>query len=302
MVRTTWQRRHEYAVAQVDVFSGPAFIWAEAVCRTLRLAGKPYVLTLHGGSLPEFAEHWPGPVRRLLASAAAVTTPSRFLLERMSRYRSDLELCPNPLHLGDYPFRLRTQPRPQLIWLRTFHELYNPTLAVRVLSLLRSHVPDVELIMLGPTRQQSTRKRAGELAIELSVEDRLSLHGRVSKTDVGSWLDRADIFLNTTNVDNTPVSVMEAMACGLCVVSTNVGGIPYLIRDGKNGLLVPPNDAEAMAAAVRKILDTPGLAERLSRRARQTVSGLDWSQVLPRWEAILQSAASMSTVENRKWR
>ena len=55
MVWTVWKRRHEYSVAQVAVFSGPAFIWAEVVCAALRLIGKPYVLTLHGGNLPQFA-------------------------------------------------------------------------------------------------------------------------------------------------------------------------------------------------------------------------------------------------------
>lgn len=300
MIRTAWRCRDDYALAQVDVFSGTAFIWAEAVCRTLRAAGKPYVLTLHGGSLPEFAERWPGRVRRLLRSAAVVATPSRFLHERMSPYRADLTLCPNPLHLRRYPFRLRTQPRPRLIWIRTFHELYNPTLAVQVLALLRPNLPEVELIMIGPSRQGQVVESVRQLAIELAVEDRLDIRGAVPKADISMWLDRADIFLNTTNADNTPVSVMEAMACGLCVVSTNVGGIPYLVRDGEDGLLVGREDPQAMAMAVRKVFDQPGLAERLSGNARRNVSALDWSQILPRWESILQSVSDASPSSRRR--
>ena len=69
MLLTASRHRHEYAVAQIDVFSGPAFCWAEAVAWTLRRLDKPYVLTLHGGNLPEFAARWPGRVRLLLASA-----------------------------------------------------------------------------------------------------------------------------------------------------------------------------------------------------------------------------------------
>src|SRR4051794_33671729 len=76
MLRTAWTRRHEYSVAHVDVYSGAAFLWAEAVCLALRGAGKPFVLTLHGGNLPAFARRWPRRVRRLLGAAAAVTTPS----------------------------------------------------------------------------------------------------------------------------------------------------------------------------------------------------------------------------------
>ena len=128
MLSTAWFERRRYAVAQVDVYSGPAFSWAEAVCWTLRRAGKPFVLTLHGGNLPGFARRWPGRVRRLLGSATAVTTPSRYLWERMGSFRKDVRLLPNSLDVSRYPFRVREQVRPQLVWLRAFHQIYNPDL------------------------------------------------------------------------------------------------------------------------------------------------------------------------------
>jgi glycosyltransferase involved in cell wall biosynthesis len=77
------------------------------------------------------------------------------------------------------------------------------------------------------------------------------------------------------------------MACGLCVVSTNVGGIPYLLEHEHDALLVPPDDAEAMAAAVTRLLTEPGLAERLSHNARQKAEQFDWSVILPQLENIL---------------
>jgi glycosyltransferase involved in cell wall biosynthesis len=136
MVYTAWSRRSEYSVAQVDVFSGPAFLWAETVCLTLRMAGRPYVLTLHGGKLPVFATRWPKRVRNLLVSAYAVTTPSRYLLEHMKSYLDNVRLIANPIETGRYQFRLRKKPGPRIIWLRAFHEIYNPVLAPQVLSLL----------------------------------------------------------------------------------------------------------------------------------------------------------------------
>ena len=107
MLRTILKWRRSYAVAQVDVFSGLAFFWSEAACATLRWCGKPYVLTLHGGNLPEFARRHPQRVRRLLQSARAVTAPSRYLSEQMAPYRDGLRLLPNALALDDYQFRLR---------------------------------------------------------------------------------------------------------------------------------------------------------------------------------------------------
>jgi len=81
------------------------------------------------------------------------------------------------------------------------------------------------------------------------------------------------------------------MACGLCVVSTDVGGMPYLVENGEQALLVPPNDAAAMAGAVRRVLTEPGLAEKLSRAGRARAEEFDWSRVLPEWQKLLGSLA-----------
>ena len=115
MVATTWHARQRYGVAWVDVFSGPAFVWAEAVCWT-SARRKPYVLMLRGGSLPDFASRWPGRVRALLNSAASVLVPSGYLFDHMRRYRADLRLVPNALHwVESSPFRLRRRPLPALV-------------------------------------------------------------------------------------------------------------------------------------------------------------------------------------------
>jgi glycosyltransferase involved in cell wall biosynthesis len=130
------------------------------------------------------------------------------------------------------------------------------------------------------------------VAAELGVDARISLTGGVRKPDVARWISRGDIFVNTTNVDNTPVTMLEAMACGLCVVSTNVGGIPFLVDDGHDGLLVSADDPEAMTKAVRQILSDPGLAERLSRNGRRKVQEFDWAAVLPMWERLLNAVSA----------
>lgn len=292
MVGTIWRLRREYAIANVDVFSGPAFVWAEAACWSLRRTGKPYLLTLHGGNLPVFARQRPGRVRRLLESAAAVTTPSCYLFEQMRPYRRDLLVLPNAVDLSAYEFRVRRNARPLLVWLRAFHRIYNPALAPHVVRRLAARFPDIHLTMVGPDKGDGSLQRTQAIAAQLGVHERILLPGGVPKASVPAWLDAADIFLNTTHIDNTPVSVLEAMASGLCVVSTNVGGIPFLVEAEQDALLVPPDDAKAMAAAVSRLLSEPGLAERLSCRARSKAEQFDWSGVLPQWERLLAVVAA----------
>lgn len=287
MMGTVWRERDRYAAAQVDVFSGAAFTWAEVVCWMLGRIRKPLVLTLHGGNLPAFAERWPGRVRRLLSCAAVVTVPSRYLHEEMKSYRADLQLLPNPLDVVHYPFRLRSHPRPRLIWLRAFHRTYNPSLIPRLLAELRIEYPSLEVIMIGPDKHDGSLEETRILAAELGVSNRIMFPGGISKREISQWMNKGDIFLNTSQVDNTPISVIEAMACGLCVVSTNVGGIPYLLENNFDALLVPANDPAAMAGAVRRILTVPELAAQLSLNARRKVEQFDWSITLKQWEAVL---------------
>ena len=295
MLRTTWAERHHYTVAHVDVFSGPSFLWAEIVCFELRRLGKPYVLTLRGGNLPEFARACPRRTRRLFESAALVTVPSSYLEDRMRAYRRDLKIVPNAIDAQACGFVSRPQLRPRLVWMRAFHAIYNPVLAVDVLARLRRRHRGASLKMVGPDKDGSladVKRRAHEVGIA----DSLTVIPGVAKRDVARHLADADLFINTTNIDNTPVSVLDAMACGLCVVSTNVGGIAYLLEHDQDALLVPPNDPEAMTDAVHRILTEPGLALRLSRNARRKAETHDWSVILPHWESMLLAVAGASRV------
>ena len=96
-----------------------------------------------------------------------------------------------------------------------------------------------------------------------------------------------DIFINTTHVDNTPVSVLEAMALGLPVVSTAVGGIPDLLDDGEEALLVADDDEEAMTEAVIRLIQSPELAQSIARKARRKVEAFDWENVRELWRQLL---------------
>jgi glycosyltransferase involved in cell wall biosynthesis len=296
---TTWASRRRYDLAHVDVYSGAAFRWAEWAVRLIRMAGKPFVLTLRGGNLPAFARKHPRRISRLLSGAAAVTAPSAYLAEAMRTARADVRIIPNPIALDAYTYSERDNPRAKLVWVRAFHSIYNPTLAVRVLAKVAEREKDAHLTMIGPDKDGSLADVRAE-AKRLGVLHRIEFTGGIPKSEVPRLLAAADIFLNTTTIDNTPVSLIEAMATGLVVVSTAVGGIPYLVENECEGLLIPSGECDAMASAIRRVLCEPGLAGRLSRGGRSRAQQFGWDAVLPRWEALFQEIARNESSPNAR--
>jgi glycosyltransferase involved in cell wall biosynthesis len=276
-----WRWRGKVDVLVLMVFSGPAFRLVEAASAAAFRLGMPMILWLHGGNLAEFARRHPDRVRRVLARGRVSVAPSKFLAEPFGA-----RVIPNVVDLDQYPYRHRPQVAPRLLWMRTFHELYRPDLALRVLERL----PGATLTMAGQDKGllAETRRRAEEMGLDVRFPGFLDAEGK-RREFAGH-----DVFLNTNRVDNAPVSVLEAAAFGLPVVSTDVGGIPCLLRDGEEALLVPEGDAEAMAGAVRRLLDEPGLVGRLSSAGREVAERSSWLRVKPLWEELLALTPSPS--------
>lgn len=293
MLWTTYKRRRDYDVAHITVFSGPAFIYAECVARLLSFMGKPCTLGLHGGNLPDFASRHPARIARLFSQAILVVCPSGYLLEKLKPLRPDMHLIPNAIDISKYPLNLHNPVvGVRLLWLRAFHRIYNPMMAPAVLARLLETLPQAQLTMVGHDKRDGSYEATRRVATELGVLDRIRFAGPVPKESVAQVLSEHDIFLNTTNIDNMPVSVIEALACGLPVVSTNVGGIPYLLEHGKTALLVQPGNAEEMADAVKRLFSQPELARRLAENGRRLAESFDWQVVLPQWERLLTGLMS----------
>jgi glycosyltransferase involved in cell wall biosynthesis len=225
-----------------------------------------------------------------LTSAVYVMAPSHYLREALLPLYPTIRLLPNPIDIIHYPYRWRSDFQPRFIWLRAFHSIYNPRLAVEALAQLVGEYPEASLLMIGPDKGDGSLALAQQAAHALAVAPQVKFVGQVAKSAVPGWLSQGDIYLNTTNLDNTPISVMEAMACGLGIVSTNVSGIPYLLTAEQDSLLVPPKDPDALAQAIRRLLTEPGLGARLSANARAKAEQFDWSVILPQWIQILTAA------------
>jgi glycosyltransferase involved in cell wall biosynthesis len=285
---TLLSSRRSFDMANVEVYSGMAFLVAEMTCGVLRVLRKPFAVTLHGGGLVTFAQKWPTRVARLLKGADIVLTPSAFLQENLKRVRDDIRYLPNGLELSNYPFRHRENTQPRLCWLRAFHSIYNPEMAVEAISLVRTTYPDIQLTMIGRDTGDGSLQRTERLIQENDLQRNICIKGAIPKSAVPSQLQEADIFLNTTRFESFGIAVMEAAALGMPIVTTAVGELPYLWENEKNAMLVHSGDSAAMAMAIRRVLTEEGLAARLSHYGRQKAESFDWEIILPQWKSVFQ--------------
>lgn len=284
IVWTLVRRHRNIAVQCLQVYGGPSFVVEDIASYLGRLFGHRIVMHLHGGAFPDFMARYPRWTRRVLGRADAFVTPSKFLARAVAGQGFQAQIIPNAIELSSYPFRHRSSVRPRLFWMRSFHSIYNPLMAVRVLQRVRAFAPGATLVMAGQDKGMQDEVYAQ--GRQCSLNGALRLPGFLDMK--AKWREgaAADIYLNTNQVDNTPVAVLEACAMGLPVVTTNVGGIPDLLTHEETGLLVPDNDDEAMAAAIKRLIDTPSLAARLSANGRRLAGGCSWEKVRPQWQQL----------------
>lgn len=269
----------------IDTYSTTNFWYAVVIARLCEVLKVPYIPILHGGNLPARLEASKGICKRLFGKAQVNIAPSYYLYDAFAKAGfSNLKHIPNSIEIAKYPFKKRIHIAPNLLWVRAFAQIYNPLMALEVLKIVRLSYPNARLTMIGPDKDGSLRS-----CQDLAAQDDLPVFftGKLSKKE---WVHRSqeyDLFINTTNFDNTPVSVIEAMALGLPIVSTNVGGLPYLIKDGIDGLLCPPNDPHQFAGHLLDLLKNHEKAAHLSSRGRLKAAQFDWSVVKELWREVL---------------
>lgn len=269
----------------IDTFSTISFTYTLVISQLSRLFGKKYIPLLHGGNLPYRLEKSPFFSKVIFKNSYRNVAPSNYLKEAFEKKGYSTLFIPNILDISGSKFKLREEIQPNLLWVRAFKHIYNPLLAVEVLKLLKQEYSEAKLCMIGPVKDDSF-DLVKEKVVEYGLEKDVEFTGVLSK---GEWYQKSeeyDIFINTTNFDNTPVSIMEAMALGLPIVSTNAGGMPYLIDQGKDGILVEKDNPKMMKEAIQQVLSTDHLS--MTKIARDKAHSFTWKNVRIKWFEVLE--------------
>ncbi|MCG1036616.1 glycosyltransferase family 4 protein [Polaribacter sargassicola] len=285
MCFTLIKHRKKVNYVLIDTFSTINFYYALIISQLARLFNLKYIPILHGGNLPNRLNRSKFFSDLIFNNSYQNIAPSNYLKSAFENKGYKTMFIPNILEIENYNFKKRTSYKPKLFWVRAFKEIYNPTLAIKVLNLLKKEYPKATLCMVGPFVDNSYNDCL-QLVSELQLENSVEFTGVLLKEEWHKKSEEFDVFINTTNVDNTPVSVMEAMALGLPTINTNVGGIPFLIEGEVDGLLVTKSNEKEMTKAIISILkeEYPNLVIN----AREKVESFSWKKNRIKWIEILK--------------
>lgn len=281
----TYRTKTDYVL--IDTYSTQNFYYAYAVSQLCRFLSLKYIPILHGGNLPSRLQTHPILSSQLFKNAYALVSPSIYLKQAFeARGYHHIRFIPNTIQIQNYIYQNKIIDTPKLFWLRSFKALYNPKMAVEVVALLKKKGIDCTLCMVGPDGGDGTLSEVKALAKKHNII--IDIKGKLSKPEWVELSKNYNIFINTSSFDNLPVSIIEAMALGFPIVSTNVGGLPFLIADGKDGLLVEANNVPKMAESILRLINDNDLVAAISKHARDSALRFDWKEVGHQWDTLLK--------------
>lgn len=256
-------------------------LWTTPAILMARLYGRPVIVNYRDGQCEDHLRQWPG-ARLALQLATRIVTPSGYLAEVMARCGLRAEVIYNLIDLNRFRYRERPTPRPVLLSNRGLEPLYNIPCILKAFQMVQQRYPEARLIVAndGPLRTELERQAAA-LGLR-NVEWR----GQIQPDRIPGLYDEAEIYLNSPDIDNMPGSLLECFASGLPIVTTGAGGIPYIVRDGETALITPVGDSVALARAALRLLEEPGLSERLTGRGREEVGKYTPAGVLGAWQKL----------------
>jgi glycosyltransferase involved in cell wall biosynthesis len=285
MIFKTFKYARKVDYVLIDTYSTKNFWYAFFISQLCRLLRLKYIPKLHGGNLPNRINSSKFFADFIFKNAYVNVAPSNYLYEAFYKNGyTNLIYIPNTIEVNLYTQSIKEYDAPRLLWVRSFADIYNPIMAIKVFIRTKQLFPNAKICMVGPIKDQSYSKTL-RFVNNNNVE--VLFTGKLSKEE---WIELSkdyNFFINTTHFDNTPISVIEAMALGLPVISTNVGGIPYLLKDNYNALLINDNDNEEMTNQIIRLMKEPTLAKKIAENGKELVKDFDWDVVKNQWIELL---------------
>lgn len=244
-------------------------------------------MILRGGKLTEFDTAFPQKISKVFNRADSIYSPSLFLKNYFAHKGIQVKYLPNGVDLNGFPFKRDLVNDYSLLWVRAFNDIYNPDLAVRVLYEVRKDFPNSTLTMVGP--DNGALNETMKIIDSLGLDGSIKIVGSIPNIELFKYYQTHSVYLNTTSYESFGVALIEAASCGIPIVSTNVGEIPYIWKDNYD-ILLSSLDSILFSNRVKDILKDKELSDKLSTNARSVAQKFNWSNVNEQWNQLLSNS------------
>jgi glycosyltransferase involved in cell wall biosynthesis len=279
----------------IHVFSASYFSFVLAPTPALlvaRLYGKKIVLNYHSGEAEDHLTRWRRSAIPTIRLVDEIAVPSDYLVRVFAGFGLRARAIFNTIDTRAFRFRARHLLRPVFLSNRNLEPHYGVDRILRAFAIIQQHFPAARLTVAGDGSQ---RVPLETLARELKLQN-VNFTGRIEHENVCALYDDADVYLNGSEIDNQPLSLLESFACGLPVVTTDAGGIPYIVTHERTGLLVRCGDYEAMAREAMRLLQDVTLAEHITKQALEECQKYSWAAVRNQWLELYEELGTQKAV------
>jgi glycosyltransferase involved in cell wall biosynthesis len=302
--RLAWYLRDLAAVSrEVDVLhvmANSGLSWHLSAAPAI-LAGAmrdvPVIVNYRGGLAGEFLSRRAAVVRATMRLARAVVVPSPFLQGIFAEHDVHAEIIPNIVDLETFhPAAMKPDDGVHIVVARNLERIYGIDVAIRAAARLGSEFSQLKLSIAGSGPERAALER---LTKELGMGSIIRFTGALDVAAVAALYRSAHVVLNPSRADNAPNSLLEAAASGVPIVSTDVGGIAYLVEHQRSAWLVPSETPEAMADAIRLVLRDSALRDRLRTNGLSLARSCSWTAVRPQWLGLYQRVAEHGALRRK---
>ena len=265
----------DYDILHIHCCSGWGFLPAAVGVSVGRWMKKHTVVTYHGGGGERFFDKNTCLVKHYLTRTDANIVLSGFLARVFEKHHIPYTVIPNIIELDERHYRERKEIKPHFICIRSHEELYNIPCILRAFQKVQHAMPAATLTLVGDGSQHEALMKMVE---EMRLEN-VTFTGRIDNKEIYQYLNQADVMLSAPKVDNMPVSLLEAMNAGLLVISSRVGGVPYMIDEDRTGLLFKSDNNQELAEKMLWTIENTTSTMAMTLSAHQEVKKYRWENV-----------------------
>jgi glycosyltransferase involved in cell wall biosynthesis len=218
----------------------------------------------------------------------AIVVPSGYLVDVLAKFGLQARSIFNIVDLERFRYRERRVLEPKFMCCRLLEPLYNVANVIRAFRLIKDEIPEATLTIAADGSQRANLEK---LVADLKL-DGVTFRGFVPFDQMPDLYDAHDVHLIGNDIDNMPAVIIESCATGIVIVTTDAGGIPYIVENGRSALIVPCGDVAGLAREALRALRDPELSRNLARNARARAENFTWPRVRGQWLALYQELVS----------